>query len=218
MNGSRESDRVVVPGKLLNKGKGAAACEPAEMTYTDLFSLGVALSHLSGGRFKATVLRRGSERVSFTGPFDLVFTSPPYFDTERYFDEPGQCWRDYPERVQWEEAYLRPTVETARSALRPGGKLVLNVKGEGGQAWREAIGAGVGEDVGLGTAVCVGVTGMAVPFASVVGWGVGEFVGALVGVAGTAVGAMGTAIAVGTSQGASASAMPVSYCTCLMLS
>jgi hypothetical protein len=74
--------------------------------------------------------------------FDLVFTSPPYFDTEKYFEEPGQCWRDYPVWEQWKGSYLRPTVARAKDYLRPGGKLVLNVKHEA-CVWEEAIGAGV---------------------------------------------------------------------------
>lgn len=118
------------------------ACEPASMTYGDLLRLGAALERLSGSSFVPTILNCGSEHASLRGRFDLVFTSPPYFNTERYFDEPGQCWRDYPKWEQWKGSYLRPTVKTAKRLLRPEGKLVLNVKHEAA-SWAEVIGKGV---------------------------------------------------------------------------
>jgi hypothetical protein len=61
------------------------------------------------------------------GSLDLVFTSPPYFDKERYFDEPGQCWKDYPTIALWSEGYLLPTLLAAREGLKGSGTLVLNV-------------------------------------------------------------------------------------------
>ena len=115
------------------------ACEPASMTFGDLCRLGAALERLAGAGFVPTVLNCGSEHAQLRGQFDLVLTSPPYFATERYFDEPGQCWRDYPKWEQWKGAYLHPTVERAKAVLRPGGKLILNVKHDAG-AWQDAMG------------------------------------------------------------------------------
>lgn len=121
------------------------ACEPASMTRSDLLRLGAALERLSGHRFTVSISPQGSEHGGPGGTsFDLVFTSPPYFNTERYFEEPGQCWRDYPKWEQWKGSYLRPTVETAKAVLRPGGKLVLNVK-QDASTWADAI----GDDVGI---------------------------------------------------------------------
>lgn len=70
----------------------------------------------------------GSEKARFgKHTLDMVFTSPPYFDLEKYYDEPGQCWKDYPTLDLWTEKYLLPTLETARHALRPSAPCVLNV-------------------------------------------------------------------------------------------
>ena len=70
----------------------------------------------------------GSE--TFTPPegsLDLVFTSPPYFNTERYYDEPGQCWRDYPDLPLWRDQYLLRTLQGARRGLKAGRPMVINI-------------------------------------------------------------------------------------------
>lgn len=63
--------------------------------------------------------------------FDLVFTSPPYFGTERYGagtgHEASQSWSRYPSPDQWRECFLRPILQRAWVALRPGGILAINI-------------------------------------------------------------------------------------------
>jgi len=74
------------------------------------------------------VVQCGSE--TFVPPeesLDLVFTSPPYFDTERYYDEPGQCWRDHPDLTSWRLNYLLPTLKSARSGLKEGRPCIINI-------------------------------------------------------------------------------------------
>jgi len=61
---------------------------------------------------------------------DFVFTSPPYFDVEKYFDEPGQCWRDHPTFDDWINGYLVPTFEAASMGLKRGKLCVFNVSAE----------------------------------------------------------------------------------------
>ena len=59
---------------------------------------------------------------------DLVFTSPPYFDQERYSQEFAQSWRKHGKGFEtWVSGFLRPVMERASSALAGGGFLVLNV-------------------------------------------------------------------------------------------
>jgi hypothetical protein len=70
-------------------------------------------------------------------PVDLVFTSPPYFNRELYSQEEGQSWKQYSEFDGWVEGFLRPVVQKARKALRPTGRLVLNVANV--RSHREAI-------------------------------------------------------------------------------
>lgn len=102
-------------------------CEPATATNRDLKKLATQLldkKYLSD----AWIEKAGSERIVCPPEsLDIVLTSPPYFDLERYFDEPGQCWRDYPSLPSWSDGYLSPTLRTAFQGLRPGGHAVLNI-------------------------------------------------------------------------------------------
>lgn len=94
--------------------------EPATQTFADLSRLAQGLP--------VDIRCAGSETEETPGgPFDLVFTSPPYFDRERYFEEPTQSWVRFSDRESWLEQFLFPVMRTAASRLRPGGTLALNV-------------------------------------------------------------------------------------------
>lgn len=63
--------------------------------------------------------------------FDLVFTSPPYFDTERYASGSAhtsrQSWSRYPTPEAWRTKFLVPVIQSAWKALRVGGVLAVNI-------------------------------------------------------------------------------------------
>lgn len=61
-------------------------------------------------------------------PVDLVFTSPPYFDREHYSESEHQSWKKHGRSLAaWIDGFLLPVIQRARRALRPGGRLILNV-------------------------------------------------------------------------------------------
>ena len=59
-------------------------------------------------------------------PVHLVFTSPPYFDQERYAGG-RQSWKEFDTFEAWVEGFLRPVIQKAALALTRGGPLILNV-------------------------------------------------------------------------------------------
>lgn len=59
--------------------------------------------------------------------FDLVFTSPPYFDCEKYCDEPTQSYIRYPTQSKWGTGFLEPLISNAYLALKKDGTFVLNI-------------------------------------------------------------------------------------------
>jgi hypothetical protein len=106
------------------------ACEPASSVHTDLWNL------IDSIQEEHRNLAMNVEKLGSEGDLaawipeaycDAVFTSPPYFDLERYWDEPGQCWRDYPSETQWYEHYLVPTMKNVARVLKPGAKAAFNV-------------------------------------------------------------------------------------------
>ena len=101
--------------------------DPASAMYDDAVLLSAELTQFRSN-MKFELHKLGSEVFCpQQNSIDLVFTSPPYFDTEKYCNEEGQCWRDYPSLDQWEKYYLLPTIKNAFTALKKGCKLVLNV-------------------------------------------------------------------------------------------
>jgi len=61
------------------------------------------------------------------GSVDLCFTSPPYFDTERYSDEETQSYVKFPTPREWLEGFLGQTLENCRIALKESGRLIINI-------------------------------------------------------------------------------------------
>lgn len=104
------------------------ATEPASMTHGDLQSLANELSISSHWSGSTKVHRMGSELLELEPcSLDAVFTSPPYFNREKYFDEFDQCWLKYPSLELWIKGYLAPTFLAAFKALKSGRRMVINV-------------------------------------------------------------------------------------------
>lgn len=71
--------------------------------------------------------QRGSEE-GIQEKVDLCFTSPPYFDCEKYSDEETQSYRKYPTKEQWMNGFMKTTIEKCYEALPYGGILALNIQ------------------------------------------------------------------------------------------
>ncbi len=61
-------------------------------------------------------------------PVHLVFTSPPYFNTEEYSYEPTQSFIRYPNPKDWMHYFLFAALETAINSLVTDGYLIVNIK------------------------------------------------------------------------------------------
>ena len=59
--------------------------------------------------------------------FDMVFTSPPYFDVERYSDADTQSWVRYKNIDSWNKNFLHKTLGKIIPAIRTGGRLAINI-------------------------------------------------------------------------------------------
>jgi hypothetical protein len=69
-----------------------------------------------------------SEEADLTGvKVDFIFTSPPYFDTERYNKEDTQSWVRYPKLVDWREKFLFPTLAKCWETLDEKGRIAINI-------------------------------------------------------------------------------------------
>lgn len=59
--------------------------------------------------------------------FDLVFTSPPYFNVERYSNDDNQSWVRYKQINDWNELFLHKVLHNLWSAVRSGGVVLINI-------------------------------------------------------------------------------------------
>ena len=64
---------------------------------------------------------------NYENHFDTVFTSPPYFDVERYSDEDTQSWVRYKTIEEWNKNFLQKTLGNIIPTLKEGGILAVNI-------------------------------------------------------------------------------------------
>ena len=58
---------------------------------------------------------------------DLAFSSPPYFNLEKYCDEPTQCMVRYTTLDEWFEGYVVPTMKNIHQGLNSDGVFATNI-------------------------------------------------------------------------------------------
>jgi len=57
----------------------------------------------------------------------LVFSSPPYFNMERYSKSRSQSYIRFPTYEKWRDGFMTPVVQHSRRILKKGGYFVVNV-------------------------------------------------------------------------------------------
>lgn len=76
---------------------------------------------------KVDMLFCGAENYSDeSDKFDLIFTSPPYFQIERYTQEDNQSWK-HKKLDDWLEKFLFPSVKKAAQSLQQNRCMVINM-------------------------------------------------------------------------------------------
>ena len=65
--------------------------------------------------------------------FDLVYTSPPYFDLEIYTDKSPQSTSNYSEEDQWFNLFLKVALKNAWNLLQDNGVMAININQKRGE-------------------------------------------------------------------------------------
>ena len=101
-----------------------------------------ALRSLRHSSATARIYQGRAERVLKrinSGSVDLVFSSPPYFNWERYSNDDSQSFVRYASYESWLAGFLGPCIEESCRLLRPAGRMVLNVSGRERRPSREDV-------------------------------------------------------------------------------
>lgn len=123
-------------GRLL----GAIACprvlkyigtDPSTETINGLRKMAgelLPMAQQMGRKLEVELHQLGSEvYVPEPNSLDLCFTSPPYFDTEKYSDEPTQSYIQFPNADAWLTEFMGQTLRNCHIGLKPDGILAINI-------------------------------------------------------------------------------------------
>lgn len=111
-------------GAIVGGVKHYIATEPSRKTNEGLFCLADDFA----GKMKWEIYQIGSEDfVPDSNTLDLCFTSPPYFDLEKYSDECSQSYIKYDSKELWIEEFLRKTFENCYYGLKKDKYMIINI-------------------------------------------------------------------------------------------
>jgi len=112
-------------GFLTSDCKKYIGTEPSTKTFDGLERLNADINSIGK---EVELHKLGSEVFKPENEsIDLCFTSPPYFDTEKYADEETQSYKKYPTERGWIDGFLKDTISNCYCSLKVGGKLMLNI-------------------------------------------------------------------------------------------
>jgi hypothetical protein len=82
------------------------------------------------GDQRCDIFCQGSEVFipELEGKVDFAFTSPPYFNLEKYSDDDAASTKNYGNFRLWGKEYVAPTIFNIRSYLKVGGCVGINIK------------------------------------------------------------------------------------------
>jgi hypothetical protein len=109
-----------------NKNKKYIAVEPSTKTYDGLNQM----SNFFSMQNLVEIHKIGSELFcpkKYHGKIDLAFSSPPYFNKEKYSDEETQSCNKFAKYEDWKEKFLFTTIENTYRMLKRGGLFCINI-------------------------------------------------------------------------------------------
>ena len=112
-------------GFLASSRKKYIGTEPSTKTFDGLLKIKEDFEYLGK---KVEIWKFGSEVFQpDKESLDLCFTSPPYFDTEKYSDEETQSYVKFPTKEEWINGFLRKTIENCYYGLKSNKYMLYNI-------------------------------------------------------------------------------------------
>ena len=111
-------------GAIISDVKKYIVTEPSLKSYIGLLEMAVDF----GVGTEIKIHNCGSEEfIPEQESLDLCFTSPPYFDLEKYSNEETQSYKKFSKIDEWKEGFLRKTMENCFVGLKSFKYMVINI-------------------------------------------------------------------------------------------
>jgi len=112
----------------LAAGATYTGCEPCAQTYNGLLGILNDISSDVVGRHK--IINKPAEEglLELTQEYDMILTSPPYFNLEDYSEEGSQSMKKYPTWEKWLNEWLDPIITLSLAFLKENGTSCWSVK------------------------------------------------------------------------------------------
>lgn len=102
--------------------------EPNSETFYYLNQLGKYIEKATSREGIFKIYNKTSEEFRVKEKYcDFAFSSPPYFNLEKYCDEPTQCYNKFTTIESWIEGYVRPTISNIYYMLKPNRFYAVNI-------------------------------------------------------------------------------------------
>lgn len=111
------------------------ACEPNEQTHANL----MRMAEFLGIQHRVNIQCCGAEHNTLQQQYDVVLTSPPYFNLEVYCDDKSQCYHQYHTYSKWEQQWLVPLIEHSLQHVNVDGISAWNVMDFGKNSLVQAV-------------------------------------------------------------------------------
>tara|TARA_R110000824_G_scaffold389139_1_gene585072 strand:+ start:372 stop:1352 length:981 start_codon:yes stop_codon:yes gene_type:complete len=112
-------------GFLTSDCKKYIGTDPSTKTFLGLLSMKKDFEFV---KKDIEIYDKGSEDfIPNENSLDLCFTSPPYFDTEKYSDCKKQSYKRFNKIDYWLNLFLNTTIKNCYIGLKKGGYLIMNI-------------------------------------------------------------------------------------------
>lgn len=109
-----------------NNVKKYIGCDPSIKTFEGLDKMGSNLANMKN-EFEYEMNMCGSEDYIPNEEVDMVFTSPPYFDTEKYSEDETQSYKKFPTYEKWIDGFLKTMIKNSIFKLKKDGYIIINI-------------------------------------------------------------------------------------------
>lgn len=103
------------------------AVQPNSDTYYNLLQLGQIIEGITNRANSFQIYKQGSENFIPKEKIDFAFSCPPFFDLQRYSNQPTQSIIKFPQYEDWLKYYVKSTIKNCYNSLKQNGIFAVDL-------------------------------------------------------------------------------------------